>query len=121
MPNGNCQCIRSSAVPFHDGQGHFAGYRGVSTDVTESVLMEQAMQADKIQFRDLIDAAPVPLTIITDGQYVYGNTLAYEFFGVAEEEFIGMPARSLYVDQNDRAAAVAELKEKGFCGTLKRA
>ncbi|MFP6695414.1 MAG: hypothetical protein VCF08_00645, partial [Alphaproteobacteria bacterium] len=25
-----------------------------------------------------------------------------------------MPARSLYVDQNDRAAAVAELKEKGF-------
>ncbi len=76
MPNGNRQWIRSSAVPFHDDQGHFAGYRGVSTDVTESVLMEQAMQADKIQFRDLIDAAPVPLTIITDGQYVYGNTLA---------------------------------------------
>ncbi|MFP6774175.1 MAG: PAS domain S-box protein [Alphaproteobacteria bacterium] len=98
MPSGKRQWIRSSAVSFHDDQGQFAGYRGVSTDVTESVLMEQAMQADELQFRDLIDAAPVPLTIIIDGQYVYGNTLAYEFFGVTEDEFIGMPARSLYVD-----------------------
>ncbi|MBT7760194.1 MAG: MEKHLA domain-containing protein [Rhodospirillaceae bacterium] len=114
LANGHHQWARSSGVPYFDEKGDFAGYRGVSTNITDRVQLERALRADEVLFRELIDAAPLPLTIIVGGDYVYGNTLAQQFFGVTEEEFIGMPARSVYVHQAVREDAVEKLLADGY-------
>ncbi|OAF15039.1 PAS domain S-box protein [Bradyrhizobium neotropicale] len=43
--NGHPIYVRTSGKPFHDGNGNFLGYRGVSSDVTAAIRAEQAEEA----------------------------------------------------------------------------
>ncbi|MDH2353247.1 PAS domain S-box protein [Bradyrhizobium sp. SSUT18] len=43
--NGSPIYVRTSGKPFHDANGHFRGYRGVSSDVTAATRAEQAEEA----------------------------------------------------------------------------
>ncbi len=43
--NGSPIYVRTSGKPFHDGNGNFLGYRGVSSDVTAAIRVEQAEEA----------------------------------------------------------------------------
>jgi PAS domain S-box-containing protein len=43
--NGSPIYVRTSGKPFHDANGHFRGYRGVSSDVTAAIRTEQAEDA----------------------------------------------------------------------------
>ncbi|WP_161534834.1 PAS domain S-box protein [Bradyrhizobium sp. LCT2] len=43
--NGSPIYVRTSGKPLHDADGHFLGYRGVSSDVTAAIRAEQAEDA----------------------------------------------------------------------------
>ncbi|MBR0817768.1 PAS domain-containing sensor histidine kinase [Bradyrhizobium liaoningense] len=43
--NGSPIYVRTSGKPLHDAKGNFLGYRGVSTDVTATIRVEQAEEA----------------------------------------------------------------------------
>ncbi|MEY9291413.1 PAS domain S-box-containing protein [Bradyrhizobium ottawaense] len=43
--NGSPIYVRTSGKPFHDETGNFLGYRGVSSDVTAAIRVEQAEEA----------------------------------------------------------------------------
>lgn len=43
--NGSPIYVRTSGKPLHDADGHFLGYRGVSSDVTAATRAEQAEEA----------------------------------------------------------------------------
>ncbi|MBB4422515.1 PAS domain S-box-containing protein [Bradyrhizobium sp. CIR48] len=43
--NGSPIYVRTSGKPFHDAAGNFLGYRGVSSDVTAAIRVEQAEEA----------------------------------------------------------------------------
>lgn len=43
--NGSPIYVRTSGKPFHDANGNFLGYRGVSSDVTAAIRVEQAEEA----------------------------------------------------------------------------
>ncbi|MHC4045877.1 PAS domain S-box protein [Bradyrhizobium sp. 23AC] len=43
--NGSPIYVRTSGKPFHDATGNFLGYRGVSSDVTAAIRVEQAEEA----------------------------------------------------------------------------
>ncbi|MBR1127861.1 PAS domain-containing sensor histidine kinase [Bradyrhizobium iriomotense] len=43
--NGSPIYVRTSGKPFHDAQGNFLGYRGVSSDITAAIRVEQAEEA----------------------------------------------------------------------------
>jgi PAS domain S-box-containing protein len=43
--NGSPIYVRTSGKPLHDADGHFLGYRGVSSDVTAAIRAEQAEEA----------------------------------------------------------------------------
>ncbi len=42
--NGNTVSVETSGVPFFDDKGEFAGYRGITRDITENKKSEQALQ-----------------------------------------------------------------------------
>jgi len=43
--NGSPIYVRTSGKPFHDANGNFLGYRGVSSDITAAIRVEQAEEA----------------------------------------------------------------------------
>ncbi|MBB4367408.1 PAS domain S-box-containing protein [Bradyrhizobium sp. cir1] len=43
--NGSPIYVRTSGKPLHDEQGNFLGYRGVSSDITAAIRVEQAEEA----------------------------------------------------------------------------
>ncbi|MGY8638027.1 PAS domain S-box protein [Bradyrhizobium sp. 14AA] len=43
--NGSPIYVRTSGKPFHDATGNFLGYRGVSSDITAAIRVEQAEEA----------------------------------------------------------------------------
>ncbi|RXT45977.1 PAS domain-containing sensor histidine kinase [Bradyrhizobium betae] len=51
--NGSPIYVRTSGKPLHDADGHFLGYRGVSSDVTAAIRAEQAEEALRIAQAEL--------------------------------------------------------------------
>ena len=114
LPSGKEQWVRANGVPILDEAGEFKGYRGGSADVTETIQLQQALQARELSFRALIDAAPQPLSVTLDGKYLYGNRLAQDVLGVSADEIVGMRVTSIYQNPSDRDAIVSELETRGF-------
>lgn len=52
---GNANFENVSGRPIFDTRGNFCGYRGVGTDVTEKIKIEQAVRQSEARFRNLVE------------------------------------------------------------------
>ena len=81
LPDGRIRHDQVSGEPRFDAQGRFAGYWGVTRDITANVEMQQAMRATESRYRDLFELSPLALVIHRDWQVADANAAALALFG----------------------------------------
>ena len=65
--DGMPRWISSGGVPVFDSNGEFRGYRGVSTNITQTKLATTALQKSELQFRHLVEGSLQGISI-SDGE-----------------------------------------------------
>jgi diguanylate cyclase (GGDEF)-like protein/PAS domain S-box-containing protein len=79
--------ISASGEPFYDAQGHFKGYRGIGSDITERRQRDNALLESEASFRNAFDAAAIGMAIIAlDGKWLQVNSQACRMLGYSESE-----------------------------------
>jgi PAS domain S-box-containing protein len=85
---GDIRWIMVSGLPHADAGGHFAGYRGTGTLVTERKQMLEALQESEARHRAQFEHAKLPMLLIDpkDGAIVDGNEAAGSYYGYSREK-----------------------------------
>ena len=89
--DGRVVVLETSGVPFFDGNGEFAGYRGIDRDITESMLAAKKIREQQELTSKIIET--IPLRVFwkdRDLRYLGSNTLFAKDAGVSRpEQLIG--------------------------------
>ena len=87
--DGEYRWILDNGVPRYDPRGHFTGYIGSCTDITERLRAEE-------KFREVFEAAPNGMIMVAeDGRIALVNAQVERAFGYQREEIIGLPIETL--------------------------
>ncbi len=72
--DGRGVTIETNASPFFDEEGVFRGYRGVSRDVTERKLAEEALQENEARYRTIVeDQTEMIVRWLPNGTRLFAN------------------------------------------------
>ncbi len=85
-----------SGRPIFDQDGHFRGYRGSATDVTERELAANRLASSEARYRAMFDAVGQPIVTIDEhGTVDAFNHAAERLFGYRAAEVVGGPMTRL--------------------------
>lgn len=106
--DGRLVVLETSGVPIFEGDGNFAGYRGIDRDVTPAI---GPLDRREVQLEALYDAAPVALGLVDrQGILVNVNHALGALLGGDALQLVGQP---LTLPQLDLAQCLAELERGG--------
>ncbi|MDD5208735.1 MAG: PAS domain S-box protein [Elusimicrobiales bacterium] len=94
--------LESSGNPIFDEAGRFAGYRGISRDITERKRLEEGNELKATLLDSVKDAIYLH---DPEGRIVYANEAAYAQLGYTEEEISDMNFRQLLTPASAREFA----------------
>jgi len=104
--------------PLRDAAGNVIGIFGISRDITERVLAEEALRASEVKFRLAYLTSPdsINLNRVHDGMFVDINEGFTKMTGYEREDVMGKTSVELNIwdDPKDRERLVAALKNEGF-------
>jgi PAS domain S-box-containing protein len=80
-PDGRVDHHHVSGEPRFDAQGRFAGYWGVTRNITADVQLQEAMHASELRYRHLFELSPLALVIHHNWVVVDANVAALAMFG----------------------------------------
>ncbi|MBM3556124.1 MAG: PAS domain S-box protein [Alphaproteobacteria bacterium] len=90
LPDGGTMIQSISGVPFFDGDGRFAGYRGVGRDVTALATAVEDAERSRNLLAGVIDNLPAQISVKdADLRYLLVNRQQAEHMGCAPAEAIG--------------------------------
>ena len=90
--DGKRAIFETIKTPVHDPAGNLIGVLGIGRDITERKRMEAALQQSEAKFRQLVQALPLPLTIVhKSGRQEYINDRFIQVFGY---DYADMPTLS---------------------------
>lgn len=97
--------------PIFGEHGKFLGYRGTTTDITDRVLAQRALQESEELFRSVLDLLPVNVTIKnTDFTYRMVNQSLAAMRGSVPDDFVGKSPFDFYPE--DKAAELKKMTER---------
>ncbi|HTY35591.1 MAG TPA: PAS domain S-box protein [Bacteroidota bacterium] len=89
--NGRLIFLESNGVPFGNERKDHIGYRGVSRDITERVLAEEALRSSEKKYRDLVAHSPDGIFIAdATGRFLEVNRAMCEILEYSEKELLSM-------------------------------
>jgi PAS domain S-box-containing protein len=96
--NGNIVWLSTSGVPILDEKGDLLGYRGVDTDITKRLEMENTLKESEERFRRQFEEALDPIFVadVQTGIVVDCNRAACELVGRERPELVGVHQRVLH-------------------------
>ena len=108
--SGRTRIHSISGEPRFDAQGIFAGYWGVTRDVTDEVRAQRAMTASETRYRELFERSPSPLFLHRNGLVFDANEAAARLFGFSDAAAMtGFPAVELFSTAGNREHATARI------------
>ena len=125
---GQWRWLHSREVPFgRDQAGKVKQILGITHDITERVLAQEALRESEEKFSKVFYASPIPLSInrVSDGRYVEVNGSFLKLSGFPREEVIGRTAQEMgvWVHPGEREKMMRILREQGslrdFEGTFR--
>ena len=110
--DGSAVHVLLTESPVRDAIGEIIGTVGISTDITERKLHEQALRASNRTLEGLIEASPVAITLLdADGTVRSWNPAAEHIYGWTAEEVLGQYVPG--VPDDKRAEFQAQLETAG--------
>jgi PAS domain S-box-containing protein len=109
--DGTITFREDSIFPLRNEKGEITGLRGISRDVTEQKLAEDALIKEKLYSDAVIDSLPGIFYVIdTEGRFVRYNKNAMDVVGYSAEEAQNMRAWDIIAEE-DRELMAAKLIE----------
>ncbi len=98
-PNGSVHHVSVSGDPLFDAAGHFKGYRGIGSDITERKQIRLALLASERRLGAVLDGVQSAVITITEHGLVESfNQSAVQMFGYSAPEVVGNNIRMLMPD-----------------------
>jgi two-component system, cell cycle sensor histidine kinase and response regulator CckA len=80
----------TTKVPLHDAGGNVVGIVGISRDITDRKLAEEARRASEQQMQEMVNASPIPMFVIDKNHRItHWNRALEEYSSIKAEEVIG--------------------------------
>jgi PAS domain S-box-containing protein len=123
--DGRRVVLETSAVPFFDADGKFAGYRGIDRDVTERREAEKSLREKEQTIRAIVETSQEWIWAVDlEGFHTYSNPAIERILGYKPEELIGRRSFDL-MHEEDRKQITEEfpqwIKQKsGWTGRIIR-
>lgn len=96
LPDGRVLTEWVVKFPVFDSEGNVTGLGGVSTDITERKIAEEALRESQDKFRTIFENAGVGMAVVAaDGTYQDVNEHFCAILGRAREELLGMSFRDV--------------------------
>nr|WP_280712781.1 PAS domain S-box protein [Desulfobaculum xiamenense] len=88
--NGEVYWESATIAPILNDTGKVTHFVAVKEDITERMLMEEAVRESEVKYRELVENAnSIILKLDRSGNVTFFNEYAQEFFGFSEEEVLG--------------------------------
>ncbi|HDH98191.1 MAG TPA: PAS domain-containing sensor histidine kinase, partial [Deltaproteobacteria bacterium] len=106
--------IDDSGAPIRDDKGNVMGVVLVFRDVSERRKTEHALRQSEERYRTLFEDSRDAIYITArEGMFVDANQSMLDLFGYSREEMIGLNARKIYVNSDDRNIFQKEIEPTG--------
>jgi formate hydrogenlyase transcriptional activator len=88
-------------------------FLGSSTDISERKNVEQRLQEQEMELRQILDLSPLHIGVLgPDGTPLYANNAALDYFGVDIERWRNEASRRRLVHPDDREPFLSERKRR---------
>jgi PAS domain S-box-containing protein len=114
--DGSTVWMENIVKGIRDPDGEIVGMHGVSRDITERKLAEEALRESESKFRTLFDLSPqaISLTELETGKLVDVNHKLCELTQYSAEEILGLKANEVgFYKEADRRRFLNELQSSG--------
>jgi PAS domain S-box-containing protein len=101
--NNEIKWVREKAEVFFDSNGKPINAVGVTQDITERILAEQALRDSELRFRTILQTAGIIIVTFTkDYKIAEFNNAAESLFNATREEVLGKDFLELFVPKQHR-------------------
>jgi len=99
--NGRKMYVEASVSLIKDSRGNPVGFKGITRDVTERKIAEEALRHREAVLMSLFEATPAGVALLKDRVFIQVNKALCNITGYSEEEMTGMQTRILYPDEEE--------------------
>jgi PAS domain S-box-containing protein len=114
--DGVQRVVLNSAAPILDARGEVAGCAVAVQDISEHMVLEEALRESEERFKAIAETTPVGIGVVglPEANFLYVNPTYVKSFGYAESEILGQGTPQIYWSIEDRDRILGVLKEKGY-------
>jgi PAS domain S-box-containing protein len=96
-PDGSVRWVRDRGFPVRDEQGRTFRFAGISEDITERRLVEEALENSEALYHSLVDHLPVNISRKDlQGRITFANRRVCETLGMPLEKLVGLTDFDLF-------------------------
>ncbi len=113
--DGSERIIETRTWLIHNEDGAPSGMVGISTDITEQIHTEEALQASEERYRRLVELSPNLVAIHRGGKFLYINQAGVKLLGASSpDQIVGKPVDEFIkaTRRNTSHKRIARLLEK---------
>jgi PAS domain S-box-containing protein len=112
--NGEVRWTEDRSTPVFDEGGNIIAIEGVTRNITDQKLTEEALRESEEKYRNLIEQSVQGLVIVQEGRIVFANSVLETISGFTLEEIYNLSAENFMklVHPDDRDELLTRLEER---------